>query len=267
MRRLNRILKSALVAGLLGCWASFASAQSSEPVLTVTIGGAVLQPGSYHFAPGARLRSASATGLVRRDAWFLGAALLRQSAIEPQQRLKAGVLFELNANRVYAIAQNDLDRHALLDHLYTSVDAMPVTGRVRAQLDPLQQMLLPNDELLEDGDRILYPQRAEQVRVFGAVQRFCSLAFTPGAEPVDYLRQCPSHPMADPSFVFVVQPDGSWRRVGLAAWNRESAPVAVGAVLYVPLREPLLAPETTDLNEDMAAWLATQYRLGGRFSE
>jgi hypothetical protein len=240
---------------------------ADAPGPVVSISGAVLQPGTYQLQPDARLRDASATARVSSRAWSLGAALLRERAIEPQQRLKSGLLFELNANRVHAMAENNLDMHALADHLYATVAAMPVTGRVVAELNPLQQVILRNNALLENGDRILYPRRPEQVRVMGAVERFCSLPHAPAAQPIEYLRQCPPHRLADPSFVYVIQPNGSWARVGLAAWNREPANVAVGAVLYVPLGSRFLAPETTGLNDDFAALLATQYRLGGLFDE
>lgn len=262
LHRLLTIIVLALSAGT-----ALANTAAPQANLLVSIEGAVLKPGSYRFEPEARLRNASATALVRRDAWFLGAALLRQSAIEPQQRLKAGVLFELHANRVHAMAENNLDLHALADHLYTTVEAMPVTGRVPAQLDPLQQMLPANNMLLQDGDRIIYPRRPDQVRVLGAVERACTLPFAAGAQPVDYLADCAPHRLADPSWIYVVQPNGTWSKVGLAGWNREKVNIAVGAVLYVPLRGRWLAPDSSGLNDDMAALLATQYRLGGRFGE
>ena len=84
-----RLHASALVAGLLLVLGQSAMAE------TVSIAGAVLTPGTYQWPPEARMHDATVAGQVRAGAWFLGAALLRESAIEPQQRLKAGVLFDL----------------------------------------------------------------------------------------------------------------------------------------------------------------------------
>src|SRR5690554_7895756 len=102
---------------------------------TVSISGAVLKPGTYQWHADARLHDATVAGQVRADAWFLGAALLRTSAIEPQQRLKAGVLFDLRVNRLHARAENNAALLALTERLVGMVDGMAVTGRVPAELN------------------------------------------------------------------------------------------------------------------------------------
>ncbi|HIL21657.1 MAG TPA: hypothetical protein EYG20_00125 [Alcanivorax sp.] len=254
-----------LLGGLALAMSMGALAQPSE--LTVDIRGVVLSPGSYSLPVGARLNDAARTGQVSARAWFHGAALLRQSAMEPQQRLKSGTLFEINANRVHAQAENRTELLKLLDRFYEKTQAMPVTGRIVTEMDPLQQLILANNGLLEDGDRLLYPARAEQVRVTGAVKDECVLPYQPGAQPVAYLEACPRHEAADPSVVYLIQPNGEWSVAGVAAWNSESANIALGAVIYVPLKTNWLSPIATGLNDDMAAFLATQYYLGGRFAE
>ena len=245
------------LAAFTACALLAATPSNAEPI-SVTVEGAVLRPGTYTLPDGARLHDAAVAGQVRADAWFLGAALLRQSAIEPQQRLKAGVLFDLASNRVHWLTEETAAGVELATRLQAAVEAMPVTGRVPAQLDPLQQLALSRNDLLETGDRIVYPLRASQVRVTGAVQADCLLAFDPTWQPVDYLAQCAGHELADPSFVHVIQPDGHTQRLGVALWNREPAHVAVGAVLYVPVDPRHLASEAADLNEDYVALLATQ---------
>ncbi|MFN3582136.1 MAG: capsule biosynthesis GfcC family protein [Pseudomonas sp.] len=255
-----------LLAGLALTCSQVVLAEQPEP-LVVEIEGAVLNPGGFLFPQGARLNSAAATGRVRADAWFVGAALLRQSAINPQQRLKSGILFELNANRVHARAQNNQPLLELANRMYGAVKAMPTTGRVTVQLDPLQQLILANNDLLEHGDKLIYPLRPDHVRVTGAVQADCRLDHQPYSQARDYLRACPRHALADPSFVYLVQPNGQVQRLGTGYWNTEPANVALGAVIYVPLQPNKLAPDTTGLNDDMAAMLATQYALGGRFAE
>ena len=254
-----------LLGGLALAMSMGALAQPSE--LTVDIRGVVLSPGSYSLPSGARLNDAARTGQVSARAWFHGAALLRQSAMEPQQRLKSGTLFEINANRVHAQAENRTELLELLDRFYEKTQAMPVTGRIVTEMDPLQQLILANNVLLEDGDRLLYPARAEQVRVTGAVKDECVLPYQPGAQPVAYLKACPRHEAADPSVVYLIQPNGEWSVAGVAAWNSESANIALGAVIYVPLKTTWLSPIAAGLNKDMAAFLATQYYLGGRFAE
>ncbi|PKM30352.1 MAG: hypothetical protein CVV07_08050 [Gammaproteobacteria bacterium HGW-Gammaproteobacteria-11] len=256
---LRRLALSALLCAPL--------AMQSVEAETVLVDGAVNAPGNYQWQDGARLRDAALAGQVNADAWHLGAALLRQSAIEPQQRLKAGVLFDLRANQVHALARDDQSLAELLARLNQQVDAMPVTGRVVAQMSPYQQLLLANNPSLEPGDSLLYPRRPDQVRVMGAVVADCELAFDAALQPRDYLRQCPQHDRADPSYLHVIQPDGVVQSVGVGYWNAESLSIAVGAVLYVPINPLHLSDDTPDLNKEMAAMLATQYPLGGRFDD
>lgn len=240
---------------------------SSADTIEVAVLGEVLQPGVYTFEDGARLNNAAIAGQVSSNAWFLGAALLRQSAINDQLRLKAGILFELRMNSVHAKAENDERLVALFGRLNATVDAMPVSGRIRAEMDPLSQLFIENNDLLEDGDTLRYPTRPEQVRVMGAVVEDCVLEHDPSMQLHDYLGACKRHGAADRDTAYLIQPDGRTSQRGVAYWNLEEANVAVGAVIYVPLKKGKLSPTSAGLNDDMAAMLATQYQLGGRFDE
>ena len=233
---------------------------------SVSVEGQVLRPGTYDLSPGARLSDAAIIGLVSQDAWPLGAAWLRDQARYSQRRLQAGLLFDLQQAAVNVLSQRSADEAALLFRLRDEVAAMPVTGRVQADLTPLQLLLVDNNHLLASGDRLIYPRRPEQVRVMGAVTESCTLPFSGSLQLRDYLRQCPAHALADPSYVWIIQPDGSQQQVGIGPWNREPATLAVGAVIYRPVLQRLLS-DTPELNADMAAWLATQYTLGGDFDE
>src|SRR5690606_34926541 len=112
-----------------------------------------------------------------------------------------------------------------------------------------------------------YPRRPDAVRVLGAVAEHCQLSFVASLQLKDYLRQCPAHPAADRNYVYVIQPDGSAERVGIAHWNEHPVSLAVGAMIFVPVDPAALSPDARDLNKDMTELLATQYSLGGRYSE
>lgn len=265
--RFSSPLRACLVALLVIAQTVQAASAIAEDLVSVTVAGAVLNPGTFELPRGARLSDASVAAQVSSRAWFLGAALLRSAQLEPQHRLKAGLLFDIQASQVDALARSDMAAFSLLARLYAAVEAMPVTGRVPAKLNPLQQLLLPNNTLLQDGDRILYPHRPGHVRITGAVQDDCTLDFDPALKLTDYLEQCPAHKVADKSYAHVIQPDGTHQQYGIAAWNQQPAPVAVGAVIYLPLDRRHLADSSESVNNDFAAMLATQYQLGGRFSE
>lgn len=257
-----RLLRRAAAAVLLvGASVGPAAAQS------IYVDGAVLKPGEYQWRPGARLHDAAVAGQVSAQAWPLGAALLRQSAIEPQQRLKAGVLYDLRANQLHAHTENNAELQQLLERLFAFVQRLPITGRVVAQLDPFQLLVPSNNHLLEPGDELVYPLRPSTLRVLGAVAADCQLDFDPALRLKDYLHQCPTHPEADRNYVYVIQPDGTLERIGVAHWNEQQTTLAVGAVIYVPVDPAVLSPQARELNKDMAQLLATQFSLGGRYSE
>ncbi|MCY1180047.1 hypothetical protein D9M73_204750 [compost metagenome] len=57
----------------------------------------------------------------------------------------------------------------------------------------------------------------------------------------------------------MIQPDGLVKRVGNAAWNREDGVIAAaGSTILVPVRNVDLDLPTSDLNEQLAQFLATQ---------
>lgn len=267
---LSRMFLSGLCLGVLGLGysaSSFSNGESAAAQETFRISGAVFKPGEYPWRTGARLHEATVAGYVRADAWFLGAALLRQEALEPQLRLKTGVLFDLRVNQVHARAAGNARLQQLLERLEQQVHELPVTGRIKAQLDPFQLLILKNNALMHPGDHLIYPLRPDQVRVMGAVQQDCELTFEPTLALKHYLRQCPRHAMADRDQIYVIQPDGHIQSVGIAHWNQQQVILAVGSIIYRPLKQAKLSPETPDVNADFVAFLATQHALGGRFNE
>ena len=245
----------------------FSDSEQRTEGTTFSISGAVFKPGEHPWHTGARLHDATVAGYVRADAWFLGAALLRQDALETQQRLKVGVLFDLRVNQVHARAAGNDRLQSLLQRLENQITEYPVTGRVKAQLNPFQLLILKNNPLLHPGDHLIYPLRPAHVRVMGAVQENCELSFDPALALKHYLRQCPAHAMADRNLAYVIQPDGHIDTVGIAHWNQQTVNIAVGAIIFRPIKPTTLSPETPNFNREIADFLATQYPLGGRFNE
>ncbi|MGI3130171.1 capsule biosynthesis GfcC family protein [Halopseudomonas pachastrellae] len=230
----------------------------AAPIFSVN--GAVAQPGDYQWQPDTRLLDASVTAQVNPDAWYLGATLQRDSAKTAQQKLKVGLLFDLRSAKVRSHLLADDAALALIDRLINQVQSMPVTGRVTAEMNPLKQRLIRYNPLLEPGDKIFYDSRPTTINVTGAVQANCQLAFAYTSSAHEYLQHCPPHPLASADSLYIIQPDGRVQKVGRAYWNQQTLPVAVGATLYVPFSEALLA-EVSNIeafNEDMAAFIATQ---------
>jgi len=225
----------------------------------VTVAGAVVRPGAQSWPEGSRFSAAVLAATPTEEAYPLGASVLRAAELPAQRALKAGVLYDLNVIATAPDVAAPLAVRAAAIHDW--IDALPVTGRVRADLQPRRlEVDAGGNRVLADGDRFQYPRRPDTVRVVGAVPLLCTLPHVPLRNARDYLRECAvDSGAADRDFLLVVQPDGEVQRLGIAAWNRSAAQaLAPGAVLYVPLDEAASQSLAPGLNDELAAFLATQ---------
>ncbi|WP_448144410.1 capsule biosynthesis GfcC family protein [Pseudomonas silesiensis] len=226
----------------------------------VTVQGDTAKPGRYSFQEGMRLHDVLLPAQVNPKAYLLGAAWLHVPLRSAQERLKLGVLFDLATVRSNALQDDETELAALAARLSDKVQAMPVTGRRVAQLDPVRVELNRGDNpYLSNGDVLLYPPRPGTVRVVGAVLGECELVYQSLQPAIDYLKSCPRDPNADVDQLFIVQPDGRVFQQGIALWNEtKSVPPAPGARIYVPVRSSAKGDPTPDLNTELAAFIATQ---------
>jgi hypothetical protein len=226
----------------------------------VTVQGDAAKPGHYSIVDGTRLHDVLLEAQVSPKAYLLGAAWLHTPLRDAQERLKVGVLFDLSTLHSNALVGDQAGLAALAARLRDKVQAMPVTGRKVAQLDPVQvELNRVNNRFLSDGDVLLYPLRPTTVRVEGAVLGECELPFQPLQPAIEYLKACPRDPNADADWLFVIQPDGRVFKGGVALWNETtSVPPAPGARIYVPVHNSKQGDPTPDLNTELAAFIATQ---------
>jgi hypothetical protein len=232
----------------------------AEPVrIQVQVDGAVAQPSMLTLQGHARLSDAAIAARPLPDAYMLGAAWLRPALKTAQQRLKAGVLFDLD-NLQHRAGNQGTELAALAQQLHQWISAMPVTGREPALLDPrVVEVIDSENRPLADGDRLYYPLRPDTVRVVGAMQHACALALVPLQDARKYLAACPRANAADSNIIYVIEPDGRVFVQGVALWNL-SPPrtLAPGSIIYVPLRAVAIKPVDASLNSDIASFLATQ---------
>lgn len=230
----------------------------AAPTKTVEVMGSVGNPGTLVLASDARLSDAARAAAPDGRSYMLGAALLKHSEIVPQTRLKTGILFDLE--RLESRDSADPDTAVAARRMASEFAAMPVTGRVRQTITPRSlEMDLSSNRPLSDGDRLYYPTRPNTVNVLGAVEQPCSVPHQPLQQPLDYARHCPALPAASKDDLFVIQPDGTVEKLGIALWNRSPASaLAPGAIIFVPLNPRALRDVNPEFNEDAARFLATQ---------
>jgi hypothetical protein len=227
---------------------------------SVTVSGDVANPGPVELPARGRLLDVISVAQPNAEGYWLAGVLLRQSLIEQQTRLKAGVLFDLEVLQRMAMLFDRPSRAALAVRLAEQVRRMPVTGRQVADLDPVAvEVGFARNIRLDDGDRLIYPMRVNEVEVLGAVAEPCRLPYLPLQEARDYLQGCTTLIDADADYLWLIQPNGVTRRVGIAHWNRDSGQIpAAGSKILVPVKNDDLDPPIPELNQQLAEFIATQ---------
>ncbi|MDD1003591.1 capsule biosynthesis GfcC family protein [Pseudomonas sp. TNT2022 ID642] len=226
----------------------------------VTVSGDVANPGAIPLPPNGRLLDVISEAVPNAEGYWLAGGLLRQSLIEEQTRLKVGVLFDLDVLQRMSMLFDLPSRAALAQRIAEQVRQMPVTGRQIADLDPVAlEVGFARNIRLDDGDRLVYPKRVDEVQVLGAVAEPCHLPYQPLQEAREYLQGCSILSDAEADYLWLIQPNGVSRRVGIAHWNRESGqfPVA-GSKILVPVKNDDLDPPLPELNQQLAEFIATQ---------
>ena len=226
----------------------------------VTVSGDVANPGPIALPPGGRLLDVIGEAVPNAEGYWLAGGLLRQSLVEEQTRLKVGVLFDLEVLQRMATLFDRPSRAALAQRIAEEVRQMPVTGRQIADLDPVAvEVGFARNIRLDDGDQLIYPKRVDEVQVLGAVTEPCHVPYQPLQEAREYLGSCSILDDAEADYLWLIQPNGVSRRVGIAHWNRESGqfPVA-GSRILVPIKNDDLDPPLPELNQQLAEFIATQ---------
>lgn len=194
----------------------------------VRIEGEVATPGVYQVRPGESLQALiKRAGGISDDAYLFGVDFSREETRRKQResldeavRRLESQLSNAAANQTVNFGAGDvqsaaLRRQAQLDAQRAQVSRLrelQPTGRIALELSPTVQSLdeLP-DIALEDGDRILVPNRPSFVFVVGAVSNSNGLLWRRGRTLKQYLDLAGVEADADDSNIFVVRADGTVR--------------------------------------------------------
>ena len=188
----------------------------------VSVSGDVLKPVSVAYKPGMRLLDVISKAQPNPESYWLAAAWLHKPEVEKQIRLKVGVLFDLKMLQRGALLSNNHGLAAVAERLHRDISQLPVTGRKVVNLDPVAlEVGFAHNYLVSDGDKVSYPARSNSVTVLGAVEHDCTLPYQPLQQVRDYLDSCPPLKEAESDFLWLIHPDGTYKRVAIAAWNRE----------------------------------------------
>ncbi len=230
--------------------------QWAEPGI-VTLGGEVRFPGKYPIKRGETLSSLiSRAGGLTELAYLEGSVFTRESLKEREAKQIKDLADRLQGDlaalalqgtqttipgQMNQAAQAVVVGQSLLDSLR---DIDPV-GRLVIDLDKVMNAEPGShyDVVLKDGDRLLVPERTQEVTVLGEVQSGTSHLWDPTLSRDDYIRLSGGTTQkADKSRIYIVRANGSVVSGGNTWFRGDSLGVKPGDTIVVPLDAERMRP-------------------------
>ena len=206
---------------------------------SVTVQGEVRYAGTYPIRRGEHLSEVlMRAGGLTSTAYPQGTVFLRKSAAQVEQegyvRAANQIESQLLGN-VGSIGSRGVDPAAV--HAFaTQLRTQKALGRVSIIADPSILAANPaQDPLLEAGDVLFIPQRPSTVAVLGEVMQPGSYSYQPGMTVDDYIKKAGGYAQfSEDDMTFIVQPDGSARKVEKSWLGFDSTSLPPGSAIVVP---------------------------------
>jgi protein involved in polysaccharide export with SLBB domain len=250
------------------------SAPAARRNVVVSLEGEFTYAGVYQAQPGETLRQlVTRVGGPTPQAYLFGAEFSRESTRKNQEeRLTQAILqFEQDLQRAAATRARNVTNAEEATALKSEAEAQQArlarlrtlrpSGRIVLEMPENPTVADLPDIALEDGDRLVVPQRPGMVSVFGTVFNESSFLYRPEKSVSDYLSQAGGlRKEADSGSVYVLRADGSVvskRSSGLLVSSLDSMRPMPGDAIVVP--EDLTR---TTLTKDLRDWTQIFYQFG-----
>ena len=250
------------------------SAPAMRRPVVVSLEGEFNYAGVYRALPGETLRQlVTRVGGITPQAYVFGAEFTRESTRKNQEeRLKQAILqYEQDVQRAAATRARNVTSAEDAASLKAEAEAQQAaigrlrtlkpTGRIVLELPETPTVADLPDIALEDGDRLLVPQRPGMVSVFGTVFNESAFLYRDDKNVSDYLAQAGGpRKEADKGSIYLLRADGSVisrRNGGLFVSSLDSTRPMPGDAIVVP--EDLTR---TTLTKDLKDWTQIFYQFG-----
>ncbi len=211
-------------------------------VYSVTINGAVRNPGKYNISLGTKLSELiNFAGGYDEVAYPFGGYLENKKTLEINKNAKEKLYEKFIDNLVInAGSMNTDDPNVTL--LLSQLKDSSVSGRVIAEFDIDVIKSNPSlDTILEDGDRILIPNITQQVYIQGEISNPGAIRYSPGKN-IDYYINGAGGALdsSDLNNIFIVHPNGETSNISstgrLSFINAQNDKILIypGSIIYVP---------------------------------
>ncbi|MDC0347787.1 SLBB domain-containing protein [Gammaproteobacteria bacterium] len=210
---------------------------------TVTILGAVNNPGTYKFSRGTTLSEAiKNSGGYDSSAYPFAGYLENQNALKINEISKARLYDKFLTNLIInSGASSSIQDSGLIEILLQIQNSKP-TGRVIAEFDlDVISNDLSKDTILEDGDSIYIPQLTQQVYIQGEVSNPGAIRYAPGKDIDYYINKSGGALLtADNNNIFIVHPNGETEnfvnksRLSFIIEGDNKELIYPGSIIYIP---------------------------------
>jgi len=209
---------------------------------SVTVQGEIRFAGNYPITRGEHLSDVLVrAGGLTSTAYPRGTVFLRKSAAQVEQDGYNRAANEIQSQLVAGMARvgNDKipgDAVTAIQGFVNQLRTQKPLGRIAIAADPAVLAANPSiDPLLEPGDVVFIPQRPSTVAVLGEVMQPGSYSYQPGMSVGDYIKKAGGYAQfSNDDMTFIVQPDGSARRLESSWLGFDSTTLPPGSTIVVP---------------------------------
>ena len=249
------------------------NAPAGRRPVVVRLEGEFNHAGVYQALQGETLRQlVMRVGGVTDQAYVFGAEFMRESTRRQQEeRLRQALIqYEQDLQRAAANRARNVTSAEDAASLKAEAEAqqsmlarmkrLQPTGRIVLELDQQATLAQIPDVPLEDGDRLVVPQRPSMVSVFGTVYNESAFLHKPDKTVPDYLAQAGgARKEADKGNMYVLRADGSVisNQGGFFSSGLTGATLMPGDAIVVP--EDL---QRTTWMKDLKDWTQILYQFG-----
>jgi len=207
---------------------------------TVTIKGAVVNPGLYKIEEGATLSS-----LIKRAGGYLesafpeGGVYINQDAKRIANIYKDKLIQDISKNIASNITSPSVAGNAdqaILSIVTNEIKNQEVSGRVVVEFDLRKIALNKNlDTSLQDGDSIFIPRKTNNIHILGEVRNPATISYFQNMTISEAINSTGSYnEFADTKNIIIVDPDGSIKFVTNRWGMTSSNALKAGSVVYIP---------------------------------
>ncbi|XBS70026.1 capsule biosynthesis GfcC family protein [Acerihabitans sp. KWT182] len=203
-----------------------------------------------------RLTQISLNPVLVGHTWWPGTVIAEKLATAAQLEKQRQLVARLDAWGAELRADNDDELANAVEQVRSQMAGLKVTGRQFVSMDPDVIRLNDGADRKLSGDYTVYAlTRPTSVHVFGAVTPVGSQPYQVGGDVSDYLDSHERLSGAEKSYAWLIAPDGQYRQVPVAYWNRRHNEAAPGSIIFVGFSSWSLPGAYQGLNEQIVSLL------------